>query len=376
MQKININCPIGKTGYGITSLNIIKQLHLLGADISLFPIGTNMELNGEEEKPIIQKMLSGVDTFDEDAPCLKIWHQHDLASRIGSGDYFSYPFFELDTLNSRERHHINTCDHIFASCLWAKNVLLNNNISIPITIAPLGVDTNIFKIPNKIKLDTGSYVFGHVGKWEKRKSQDFLLKAFELAFEPNDKVELWLLPHNMFLNKDEENKWLDLVRNNRLKDKIKIYNRLPTQYQLADFIYNIDCGVFLSRAEGWNNEILEFMAMNKPIIATNYSAHTEYCTENNSYLVHVEDQEIAEDGKWFFGNGKWAKLGDNELAQTVDYMRYLYKNSIISNPHGIDAAKKYSWKNTAQIILSTISSIEIKNKNEAKKKRRKRKNIS
>ena len=375
MQKININCPIGKTGYGITSLNIIKQLHLLGADVSLFPIGNNMELNGEEEKPIIQKMLSGVDTFDKDAPCLKIWHQHDLASRIGSGEYFCYPFFELDTLNTRERHHINTCDHIFTSSSWAKNILLNNNISIPITIAPLGVDTNIFKIPNKIKLDTGSYVFGHVGKWEKRKSQDFLLRAFELAFEVNDNVELRLLPHNMFLRKEEEAKWLDLVRNNKLKDKIKIYNRLPTQYQLADFIYNIDCGVFLSRAEGWNNEILEFMAMNKPIIATNYSAHTEYCTENNSYLVHVEDQEIAEDGKWFFGNGKWAKLGDNELAQTVDYMRYLYTNSIVSNPNGIDAAKKYSWKNTAQIVYNTISSLEIKNKNEAKKKRRKRKNI-
>lgn len=375
MQKININCPIGKTGYGITSLNIIKQLYLLGADISLFPIGNNMELNGEEEKPIIQKMLSGMDTFSKNSPCLKIWHQHDLALRIGSGKYFCYPFFELDTLNNRERHHINTCDHIFTSSSWAKNILLNNNISIPITIAPLGVDTNIFRTPNKIKLDTGSYVFGHIGKWEKRKSQDFLLKAFELAFEVNDNVELWLLPHNMFLSKEEEEKWLSLVRNNKLKDKIKIYNRLPTQYQLADFIYNIDCGVFLSRAEGWNNEILEFMAMNKPIIATNYSAHTEYCTENNSYLVHVEDQEIAEDGKWFFGNGKWAKLGDNELAQTIDYMRYLYNNKITSNLNGINSAKKYSWKNTAEIILNTISSLELKNSNDIKRKKRKKKNI-
>lgn len=375
MQKININCPIGKTGYGITSLNILKQLYLLGADVSLFPIGTNIELNGEEEKPIVQKMLSKSEDFDPDAPCLKIWHQHDLGLRVGRGDLFAYPFFELDTFNQREKHHLNTCDHIFASCEWAKNILINNGISPPITIAPLGVDMNIFSTPKKIRLDSGNYVFGHVGKWEMRKSQDFLLKAFELAFEPNDNVELWLLPHNPFLNQEEENKWLDLIRNHKLRDKIKVYGRLPTQYQLADFIFNIDCGVFLSRAEGWNNEILEFMAMNKPIIATNYSAHTEYCTEDNSYLVHIDDHEIANDGKWFLGNGKWAKLGDNELSQTVDYMRYVYNNKIISNINGIKAAQKYSWQNTANIILQTIMSSENRNEILAKRKRRKKKKI-
>jgi len=374
MQKINVNCPIGKTGYGITSLNIIKQLHLLGADLTLFPIGNNMELNGEEEKPIINKMVSGMDSFDPSAPFLKIWHQHDLALRVGHGEYFTYPFFELDTLNKKEKHHINCCDHIFTSCAWAKDVLLKNDISIPITIAPLAVDTNIFNIPKKIRLDNNNYVFGHVGKWEKRKSQDILLKAFELAFDINDNVELWLLPHNPFLNKQEEEVWLDLVRNNKLKDKIKVFNRLATQYQLADFIFNIDCGVFLSRAEGWNNEILEFMAMNKPIIATNYSAHTEYCTDNNSYMVHVEDTELAEDGKWFFGTGKWAKLGDSEISQTVEYMRYVYKNKIISNTDGVKTAEKYSWKNTAQIILNTISSSFVKSEIEEKRKKRRKKN--
>lgn len=375
MQKINVNCPIGKTGYGITSLNILKQLYLLGADISLFPIGTNMELNGEEEKPIIQKMLSGVETFDVDAPCLKIWHQHDLALRVGRGDCFAYPFFELDTFNTKEKHHLNSCDHIFTSCEWAKNILLNNDVKVPITIAPLGVDTNIFSIPKKIRLDSGNYIFGHVGKWELRKSQDFLLKAFELAFNINDNVELWLLPHNPFLNTEEENKWLDLVRNHKLKDKIKIYSRLPTQYQLASFIFNIDCGVFLSRAEGWNNEILEFMAMNKPVIATNYSAHTEYCTKDNSYLVDVEDKEIANDGKWFLGNGNWAKLGDNELAQTVDHMRHIYTNRIIDNTSGVKTANAYSWKNTAQIILNTITNSENRNAIQLKRKLRKKKKI-
>lgn len=370
--KININCAVGKTGYGITSWNIIKQLYLMGMDISLFPIGNNIELNGEEEKSLIAPMLNGPDKFDRNAPCLKIWHQNDLALRIGSGRYYAYPFFELDTFNNREKHHINSCDHLFTSCAWAEKILRDNDITIPITIAPLGVDTNIFKNPVKIKVDNGKYIFFHIGKWETRKSQDFLLSAFENAFSPNDDVELWLLPHNPFLKPEEENYWTGLVSNNKLKDKIKVYGRLPTQYHLAEFIYYGDCGVFLSRAEGWNNEILECMAMNKPIIATYYSAHTEYCNEENSYLVYIDETEKANDNKWFFGDGNWAKLGDNQMSQTVEYLRYAYNNKISNNPKGFDTALKYSWNNTANIIKSTIIYDTNKQNNLIKKHKRKK----
>jgi glycosyltransferase involved in cell wall biosynthesis len=370
MKKININCPIGKTGYGITSWNICKQLHLMDVEVSLFPIGNNIELNGEEEKPIVQKMFANAELFDPSAPCLKVWHQYDLANRIGGGDYYSFPFFELDTFSKKEVHHMNTCDYMFTTCDWAKRILRNNDVDIPITIAPLGVDTNIFRIPNKIRLDNGKYVFAHIGKWEARKAQDFLLKAFETAFDINDNVELWLLPHNPFLKEEELQVWINLVANNKLKDKIKIYNRLPTQYHLADFIYHTDCGIFLSRAEGWNNEILEFMAMNKPIIATNYSAHTEYCNDKNSFLVDIDDIEVANDGKWFNGTGKWAKLADNELDQTVNFMRHVYSNSIMTNPDGVNSANKYSWTNTTKIIHETLLRNNSYHANSAKKTKR------
>lgn len=372
-KKININCPVGKTGYGITSLNIVKTLAgSLNIDISLFPIGNNIELNNESEKQLFSQLMSNSHSFSTSAPCLKIWHQHDLSLRVGKGHYYTFPFFEIDTLNPVERHHLNSCDYIFTASKWSKEILQNNNIKVPIYVAPLGVDTEIFRSPAKIKMDNGNYVFAHVGKWEHRKSHDFLLSAFEKAFDINDNVELWLLPHNMFLNEQEEKQWLDLVSNNKLKDKIKIFNRLPTQYHLAEFIYYSDCGIFLSRAEGWNNEILEFMALNKPVIATNYSAHTEYCDNNNCYLVNIEELEIANDGKWFFGQGKWAKLAENQMEQTVDHMRSVYNNSVMENPSGLETAKKYSWNNTCSIIDQTLTKNNSYYANTQTRKKRKR----
>jgi glycosyltransferase involved in cell wall biosynthesis len=360
MKKININCPVGKTGYGITSLNILKKLSLIqDLEVSLFPIGQQIELNSENEKSLIQTLIKNSESFDGSSPCLKIWHQFDLAYRIGTGDYYSFPFFEIDKLKTKEKYHLNSCDNIFVASAWAKQVLEQNDIIKPIYIAPLGVDLDIFKpSEHNIKIENDNYIFFHIGKWEHRKGQDFLIKAFESAFDLDDKVELWLMPHNPFLNQEENKYWIDLVNNCKLKSKIKIFDRVPTQYHVAQFIENGDCGVFLSRAEGWNNEILETMALNKPIITTNYSAHTEYCNENNSFLIYVDETEPANDGKWFFGEGNWAKLGDKQLEQTVNYMRNVYKNNIITNQFGYETAQKYSWINTVQIIYDQIFKVK------------------
>jgi glycosyltransferase involved in cell wall biosynthesis len=354
MKNLNLNCPIGGTGYGITSLNIFKALSNLDINIALFPIGQSMELNNSNEKPFIDKALHNAAFFDKNAPCLKIWHQNDLANRIGNGHFYAFPFFEVDKLNAREIHHLNYCDYIFVASEWGKKVLLNNGINKKIYVAPLAVDLDIFKIPIKIKIQNPNYIFFHIGKWEYRKSHDFLIKAFDTAFDHNDNVELRLVPHNPFLNEAETTQWMSLVSTAKLANKIKVFNRLPTQYHLAEFISQGDCGVFLSRAEGWNNEILESMALNKPIIATNYSAHTEYCDEKNCYLVGIDELEIADDKRWFFGEGSWAKLGQNQLEQTVNYMRYVYDNRISSNPNGVESAAKFNWNNTASIISGTL----------------------
>lgn len=371
MKHMNLIAPIGGTGYGITSLNILKHLSVIKElKISLFPIGQNFSVNNEYEKNIVETCISNNRKFEYEAPCLKIWHQNDLATKVGRGRYAVFPFFEIDTLNEIEKHHLNFADVIFVASSWAKNILIKNGITRPIHVAPLGVDMTIFNDPARIKVENPNYTFFHIGKWEKRKSQDFLLQAFDNAFTENDSVELWLFPHNPFLTKEEEAAWLSLVQNSKLKSKIKLYGRLPTQYDLANAIFTGDCGIFLSRAEGWNNEILECMAMNKPIITTNYSAHTEYCDSNNSYLVDITEIESAIDNKWFDGFGNWAKLDQKQMDQTVELMRFVYNNNIRTNNAGIETAKKYNWYNTSNIIYKHI--YEEPNRANSRKKKGRR----
>lgn len=356
MRKINLNVPINGTGYGITSTNIALSLDLIeDLEVSLFPIGNRIHLLEQHHQPILASMIENSKTFGYDAPCLKIWHQHDLASGIGKGDYYVMPFFEVDKLPANEIHQINGADVMFTPSHWSKRVLEENGVNIPIYVCPLGVDEQVFKPRTGLTPIKQNYTFIHVGKWEKRKGQDFLIKAFETAFTPQDDVELRLVPFNPFLTKEETEQWLEYVNKSPMRDKIKIYDRLPTQYDLANVISESDCGVYLSRAEGWNNEIPETMIMNKPVIATNYSAHTEYCTPDNCYLVDIDELEPAYDGKWFNGFGNWAKLGEKQLEQTVEHMRFVYNNKVDTNPSGVVTGKKYSWKNTVSIIDSVLT---------------------
>ena len=177
---------------------------------------------------------------------------------------------------------------------------------------------------------------------------------FNEAFEPKDNVELWMANTNPFLTDKENGQWQNMYKNTKLGDKIHMIPRLPSQKQLAKIMAYTDCGIYPARAEGWNNEALETMAMNKPIILTNYSAHTEYANSNNSYLINITDMEIAEDGKFFHSTGNWANLDKKVIDQGVDHMRYVYKNNIKSNSNGSKTADKFSWEQSAKIIGSKI----------------------
>lgn len=278
-MNINLNIPINNTGYGIASVNIFRELHKKST-ISLFPIG-QPSVDNEYDYKAVSESLNNRYSMVADAPTIKIWHQFDLLTRIGKGKYFAYPFFELDTFNSYEIINMSIPDCLFVSSQWAKNVIRKNNISTPVEIIPLGVDRSIFNDNISPTRNNNKYVFLNMGKWEVRKGHDILLKLFETAFPTENDVELWILASektNSYSKPEELSQWKNMYNNTR----VKLFSGFDTQLEIASLMANANCGIFPSRAEGWNLELLEMMSMNKPVIATDYSAHTEFCNEKNS----------------------------------------------------------------------------------------------
>jgi glycosyltransferase involved in cell wall biosynthesis len=355
-MNINTIFPINGLGYGVAGTNIAKELYKAGHNVSLFPIG-NIQLEDELNIPIFNQMIANQATYDSQAPSIRLWHQFALAETVGQGRHIGFPIFELDTFTEREKHHLSNQDELFVCSKWAKQIVLDSGINIEVNVVPLGVDQKIFYPNGKHGLaEQGNrpYTFFNSGKWEIRKGHDILVEMFNRAFTKDDDVQLNLLTGNPFLNEDETAKWVKLYKNSPLGDKILLIDRCPTQYHVAGLMRQADCGIFPSRAEGWNLELLEMMACGKPVIATNHSSHTEFCTPANAELIHIIDTEKAYDNKWFFGQGSWAKIDEDQIEQGVVLMRNMYKNRIHDNPQGVETAKQFSWNNTAKTITQLL----------------------
>jgi hypothetical protein len=358
-MNINYYSPIGYTGYGVAGLNYLKCLIEKKHEPCLFLIGNQIHADNEADYKLAFEAMQKQDNYDKEAPCLKIWHQFDLGARIGTGKYFALPFFELTRLSKKEIHHLNSVDEIIVSSQWAKEILEQNGIKRKINVVPLGVDASLFN--HTIKSDmkpNGKFVFMNVGKWEVRKGHDILIELFNEAFTPDDDVELWIAASSSELAfpATELQQWHSMYSNGPLKEKIKIFPRLNTQEEVAKLLAYADCGIFPSRAEGWNLELLEMMSMNKPVITTNYSAHTEFCNSDNAFLVNTNELEDAYDGKYFFGTGKWAKIGTEQKQQFIEYMRHVYKNKINTNENGLKTAQEFNWSSATDKLLRCISS--------------------
>jgi glycosyltransferase involved in cell wall biosynthesis len=354
-MNLNLMTPVGPTGYGIAGYHIFKALSQRGVKIAFFPIADNRLVPWGDAAAVAEAQRNAV-FYDPRATCLKIAHQYLLAERVGKGSFVAFPFFELDPLAPMDVHHLNCTDGVFVASQWAKNVCQRSGVTVPISVVPLGVDRAVFFPAVTQPTCPQPCVFLNVGKWEARKGHEVLLKAFNATFTPADRVELWMMPDHYPLPAPEREAWHHLYLRSKLGAAGKIIIRPPvaTHVELADIMRKATCGVFPSFAEGFNLELLEMMACGKPVIATNYAAHTEYCNATNSWLIEGSEIVPAYGGKWFTGQGRWLAWGDLQTDQLCAHLRHIYQLSQsgpLLNQDGIETANRLSWDHTAQKII-------------------------
>jgi glycosyltransferase involved in cell wall biosynthesis len=358
MKKINVMAAVNPLGYGIAGLNILKELDKI-ADVTLFPIGQPQPTT-QEDAEIVQRLANKQSEFDPSAPCVKIWHEHSLAERIGKGKYYGFPIFELNKFDTRRLKNLECCDEVITCSSWARDIVLGQTgrPENEVHVVPLGVDRTIFN-EEKNKVSGTQFILFNCGKWEVRKGHDVLFRAFKMAF-PEDvrDVKLFMMCNNPFQQAQQQSQQFESMYASDIR--VKFVQRVNTSQEVAQIMGQVDCGVFPARGEGWNLELLEMMSMGKPVIATNYSGHTQFCDIMNCALVDIEKTEPAFDGVWFDGKvGEWASLGQSQIKQLADHMKRAYEvwkqePVTITNPAGIETAKKFTWTNSAEKLLGVL----------------------
>lgn len=373
-SRLNYAAPISQLGFGVTGVNLLQAFHDAGVEPALHPIG-QVDAQPHHHEAVREAWARGR-WYNPDAPSLRVWHQFALAEHVGRGKRAGWTFFELDRLTPDEVHQVNCLDVMFASSNWAAGVMRDSGVTAPVVVAQPGVDLEVFNpaVRPRWHPDLGpppgrdTTVFINSGKWSVQKGHDVLLDAFHRAFRPDDDVLLVTacfhpLRAGDFDGPAESEKWAamyldsDLGRAGRVRC---VRSRLGSQHELAALNAAADCGVFLSRAEGWGLGSAELLAMGKHVVMTDCTAHADYGAKAGARMVPAPGLEEAEE--WPFlpaGRGRWGRFDEAVMKTAADALRQVHEDKragrLGSNQQGREVfTTDITWARCASVMARAL----------------------
>jgi hypothetical protein len=189
-----------------------------------------------------------------------------------------------------------------------------------------GANTEIYK-PIKSTFDLSNvkeeFAYLFVGHWipgqlgEDRKNVGLLIKAFYETFKNKSKKPALILKTSQvgssYMDRDELIKKIQAIRATVKSNNIPNVYLLHGEFTDEEMnqIYNhskVKAMVSLTKGEGFGRPLLEFSLVNKPIITTNWSGHTDYLNPEFTTLlpgtmtnVHesAANHMLMKEAEWF-----------------------------------------------------------------------------
>lgn len=237
-----------------------------------------------------------------------------------------------------------------------KTVLRSSGIKIPIHVVGLGLDQAILQESKPYPIKTKkAFKFLHISSALPRKGIDIMLRAYMSEFTKDDDVCLVIKTFHNADNQVEE-LLLELTHDDAPEVEV-IYDLDLTTAQIGYLYEQADAVVAPSRAEGFGLPMAEAMLKKKPLITTNYSGQTDFCNQNNCWLL---DYDLVDSSSQLpIIGAKWAEPSEEQLRI---HMRYLYKEDgsdevVRKVEKAFNTVEGMSWDKVADKVDSFIQEV-------------------
>ena len=293
-----------------------------------------------------------------------------------------YTMMETETLHPIFRDLCNNhSDEIWVPSAHNKRMFLEGGVKKEILVMPLGVDETIYK--NVERIDAKDLnklpVSGVLGKtvsqginkfrffslfgWSYRKGVDILVKSFVKAFTAQDDVVLIMYSHHVGPGTAVQDviRYAAEVRSSNYPQILFIHTvtpelEMPSLYKVGHVFVNC------SRGEGYSLPQIEAAACGLPVISCNNTGMSEYLTDDNSFMITTDEKEICSpEMHWisgFYHGQLFPKLGENQINQTVNHMRYVVNNYEKAKEKGKilqeQVYQKYTWDKVTERVSDRI----------------------
>lgn len=240
-----------------------------------------------------------------------------------------------------------TFDMVIVADAFYKDVYIKSGVTKPLFVLPHGIYVEEF-LEEKIRRQPSTpFVFGFTGGFWPRKNQELLVQAFHEEFA-ND-------PHVKLILQGRPSGGDEYLRNIRkkiatLKNKYidVIYKALSDQ-EYKKFFNSLDCYVSVSKGEGFSITPREALALGKPTIISNNTAHKTICDTGFVYAIPSNNAEsVGSKGYEFNCNCKDVRKALREIYS--NYELYVQKAQ-----GGREWVKTYLWKNLKNRFMNVIS---------------------
>lgn len=377
---IFLNLPLGHNfGWGICGKYIAKELSTI-TDVKLATLSNLASVKDELDIHLLKQILltpSEIEHYQKNpckGPLLTAIDPSfaPIPPLINGTKRIGYTFFENNLLspplinNARQYY-----DLIITGSKWCTQTLHGYGINNVETIIQ-GIDPSIFNTYNNEKeYFKDKFVIFSGGKFELRKGQDIVIKAYKVLQDKYDDVMLinsWFNPwgesmktmqESSLLNFDiTTNDYLNLISNTLLANAIDT-TRVITLPPLSNFmmpkIYqNTDIAIFPNRCEGGTNLVMmEYMARGKPVIASYNSGHKDILSENNA--IHIKSFKPLTRTVNGVRQAIWE---EPDLDETINQLEWAYHNREEIKTLGHQAGKdmqKITWHNTAKAFYNVLT---------------------
>jgi len=342
----------GHLGYNVHTQGFIEGMINNGIDVKTTPLEERMAT--EVSSVIINSIKK---KFSYDAPSICLSYGNDM-NRFHGKRRIGYTVWETTKLPQDWVEPLNNLDDVWTVSKHSKMAIENSGVKKDVKIVPEGVDTTVFNnYVDPLHKDKDTFIFLFVGKWEKRKSPDMLLKAFADEFKPEEKVRLAMQCFNPFIQNFNPYK-VAFDLNLKEHAPIVFLPPAPTRADMAKYYKTADVFVSPTRGESWGLPIIEAMACGTPVIATNWGGHLDYFNDNYGWLLDVDGTEMPEDNMFFKpqeGN-EWAKPSITKLRELLRYT-FEHKDEV-KKKGGMNSYKyvdeNWTWEKSTSVVKELL----------------------
>ncbi len=314
----------GGLGLGEAFRSMLQALYESGLQFSIYPFRRNIETR--LGAPFLPELYDRSGIYDISVAYIATdqlpYYYEELEAQVDSGSYnILRTYWELPEAPTEWRTLLARIDE-----LWVPNSFVQNAFrSIfdrVITVIPPIVNVKNAQLYDRKYFGLDENTFYFIFSFDfyssaARKNPLGVVQAFGYAF-PERQRKVGLIIKLIGPGEYDPTAFQQLQNVTLIDNRIKLLTGPMLRDEMLSLISVSDCYISLHRSEGFGRGMAEAMALEKPVIGTDFSGNTEFLTQDTGFPVHYALRKLMP-GEYVHGERQsWA---EPDLEEAIRHMK-------------------------------------------------------